>query len=66
MTEPEFGGASYCGILQFIQHLIKSNKTAPTDTHYANMAMQYTAIIHGKNGNFQMKKVIMFLLLLKT
>ena len=31
--------------------------------HYANMSVQYTAIVHGcKNGNFQMKKCGNFLI----
>ena len=35
--------------------------------HYANMSVQYTAIFHDyKNGNIQMKIVILFLVLLKT
>ena len=33
-------------------------------THYANMSVQYTAIFHGcKNGNFQMKKCVVFFLI---
>ena len=33
-----------------------------TSDHYENMPMQYTANFHGyKNGNFQMKKCVIFL-----
>ena len=36
-------------------------------THYANMPMHYTAILHGcKNNSFQMKTVMFFLFLPKT
>ena len=35
--------------------------------HYENAPMQYTAFFHGcKNDNFQIKKLIIFLFLLKT
>ena len=43
------------------------NSTVCAKPHYANMAVQNTAIFHGcKNGNFQMKNAIFFLFLLKT
>ena len=36
-------------------------------SHYANMSMQYTEIFHGcKEGNFQVKKCDILLILLKT
>ena len=35
--------------------------------HYENISMQYTAIFHGsKNEKFEIKKMIIFLCLLKT
>ena len=39
----------------------------PIAVHYANISVKYTAIFHGcKNGTFHMKKVIIFLFVLKT
>ena len=36
-------------------------------SHYENMSMQYTAILHGsKNEKFKIKKMIIFLFLLKN
>ena len=57
----------HCFIGSFYRRNCKNLIEAVIPPRYANMPVQYTAIFHGcKNGNFSVKNVIFFLLLLKT
>ena len=52
-----------CRILYYVVDYLHVSFSGLITRHYANMAVQYTAIFHGcKNDNFQMKCFDIFLI----